>query len=141
MRFHINLPISKLAETRAFYTKLFAQEPVKVKKDYIKFLPQGMDLNISFHLSDKISDTHIGIELLDKNELEKLYNRFKIEGLLSDKKREESICCYALQDKFWVSDPNGHEWEFYFLAEDSDIKIEGSTCCAGPDNANKSCCA
>lgn len=38
--------------------------------------------------------------------------------------REEmnTTCCYAIQDKFWVTDPDGNEWEFFFTKEDSDME-------------------
>lgn len=48
--------------------------------------------------------------------------------------REEmnTTCCYAIQDKFWVTDPDGKEWEFFFTKEDSDMeKAESETCCVG----------
>lgn len=48
--------------------------------------------------------------------------------------REEmnTTCCYAIQDKFWVTDPDGNEWEFFFTKEHSDMeKAESETCCVG----------
>ena len=44
-------------------------------------------------------------------------------------KRED--CCYALQDKFWVSDPDGNRWEVYNVIEDNEATSrEAQTCCA-----------
>ena len=40
-------------------------------------------------------------------------------GLVSGT-RETSVCCYANQDKFRVTDPNGYEWELYHLLEDTE---------------------
>ena len=46
--------------------------------------------------------------------------------------RESSICCYADQDKFGVRDPDGYEWELFYLLSDAHVKIqEEASCCVG----------
>ena len=30
-------------------------------------------------------------------------------------------CCYAVQDKVWVDDPDGAPWEVYTVLADSDV--------------------
>jgi hypothetical protein len=42
-------------------------------------------------------------------------------------------CCYALQDKFWLTDPGGNRWETYTVIEDLDAEAA-----CGPTTA---CCA
>ena len=39
-------------------------------------------------------------------------------------------CCYATQDKFWVTDPNGNEWEFFYTKKDvENLNSNGTVCC------------
>ena len=50
---------------------------------------------------------------------------------MTEEEKRES-CCYALQDKFWLSDPDGNRWEVYSVIEDieADTACEPQTCCA-----------
>lgn len=146
MRFHTNLPVRDIEETIAFYRVLFDTEPVKVKSDYAKFLPADGGLNISFHQSpaevERLTALHVGFELPDTAAVDQAHTRLREAGLITVE-RETSICCYANQDKFWVTDPNGYEWELYALLEDTELKIESqSDCCAGATKAESvtACC-
>ena len=31
----------------------------------------------------------------------------------------QTTCCYAVQDKAWVNDPDGNEWEVFVVLEDN----------------------
>jgi len=140
MRFHTNLPVESIPETTAFYEAFFDSPPVKQKADYVKFLPKGLALNLSFHQRKAGStvDTfpHIGFEVDTLETLAAIRERLADRGLLPDA-RETSICCYANQDKFHVVDPSGYTWEIYVLLEDSATRDSPSTgCCASPT----SCC-
>lgn len=149
MRFHTSLPVNDIDQSIAFYRILFQSDPVKVKSDYAKFLPEGGGLNISFHTNPegvkKLSSLHLGFELPDKAALDQVHGRLEDAGLISAE-RDTSICCYARQDKFWVTDPNGFEWELYYLLEDTELKIEPTTACcapsegAQPETSATSCC-
>ena len=149
MRFHTSLPVRNIEETISFYCVLFGVEPVKTKTDYAKFLPPGLSLNISFHeqADALLKGVHLGIELPDEKQVTAAYKRLEAAGLPLQT-RETSICCYANQDKFWVTDPSGYEWEIYTLLEDTEKKIDrDTTCCGGPEvratdtDASQSCCA
>jgi catechol 2,3-dioxygenase-like lactoylglutathione lyase family enzyme len=140
MRFHMNLPVKDIKKTTEFYSILFDGPPVKEKPDYVKFLPAAASLNISFHQDPQAVSArlgvHVGLECKDQETLDALHRRLSDQGLISVQ-RETSICCYANQDKFWVNDPSGYEWEIYVLLEDTAKKIdEKSGCCA----ANSACC-
>ena len=39
-----------------------------------------------------------------------------------DSVEKDSTCCYAVQDKVWVHDPDGAMWEFYTVLADADSK-------------------
>ncbi len=142
MKFHTNLPVRDIQKTTQFYSTLFDAKPVKLKTDYVKFLPPDLALNISFHESSRPhgDELHLGFEVQSPGELDVLYERLRAAGL-TDEERETGICCYANQDKFWVTDPDGYKWEFYVLLEDTELKIERkSGCCAGRDAAAAGCC-
>lgn len=132
---HMSLAVENLEATSKFYETLFRSPPVKTKKDYVKFLPEDLALNISFSAAESARpiDTaayHLGIEFASQAALDREYDRLQGAGLISGK-RETSICCYADQDKFRVHDPDGYEWELYYRLSDSEIRIEPTTnCCA-----------
>ena len=131
MRFHTNLPVRDLEATERFYRAVLGTPPVKRKTDYLKFLAPG--LNISFHLApDAAAPTwlHLGFEVSDQTQLDELYRRLQSARFVSQD-RETSVCCYALQDKFWVTDPTGYRWELYLLVEDREQRIDPqSDCCS-----------
>lgn len=48
-----------------------------------------------------------------------------------------TTCCYAVQDKVWVYDPDGNAWEIFYTKEDSEFESAGdardlSLCCSPP---------
>jgi catechol 2,3-dioxygenase-like lactoylglutathione lyase family enzyme len=134
MRFHTSLPVRSIADTSAFYRVLFGAEPAKLKEDYAKFLPEAVALNISFHehpdAVGALAGLHLGLEYSARTELAAAYERLERAGL-SPTRRETSTCCYASQDKFWVTDPSGYRWELYYLVEDRPERIDpASSCCA-----------
>ena len=139
MKVHMSLPTTNIEATTKFYSTLFGAEPVKVKSDYVKFDPAQPALNISFVQTDEIkhNSQHLGFQVADHDTLDALYKRLQDAGLVTQEK-EAGICCYARQDKFWVTDPDGFKWELYVLLEDSDKKIDAdSTCC--PGSSSKAC--
>lgn len=135
MKFHTSLPVTSITETKKFYSSLFNSVPTKEEEGYIKFLPDQIDLNISFIRSNEIQiGLHLGFEVKDADQLDIVYKRLEESGLLktSDKKREDSVCCFARQDKFWVVDPSGYEWEIYTVINDTKTfgSESKSSCCA-----------
>lgn len=144
---HLSLPVTDIEKTSEFYQVLFQSPPVKSKGDYVKFLPTDLGLNISFtQTTDSAIATHhhhLGIELSSPTALQQAHERLSHAGLVSDN-RETSICCYANQDKFHVTDPDGYEWELYYLISDTHEKHSPATqCCSAKDNATTlatSCC-
>lgn len=141
---HMSLAVADLSATSEFYETLFRSRPVKTKGDYVKFLPEDLALNISFSAakSTRSVDTgayHLGIEFPSQAALDREYDRLRGAGLISGK-RESSICCYADQDKFKVRDPDGYEWELYYLLSDSEIKMQPNTNCCEVDAGRVACC-
>jgi len=59
-------------------------------------------------------------------------NRWEELGLVP-REEMQTTCCYALQDKAWVQDPDGNEWEVFAVLEDNlgeeASKSADATCC------------
>ncbi|MFT4833748.1 MAG: catechol 2,3-dioxygenase-like lactoylglutathione lyase family enzyme [Marinoscillum sp.] len=134
IKFHIGLNVSNIQKAIKFYETLFESKPVKVKPDYAKFELDEPGLVISFiEVPSKTAPSfgHLGLRVNGSEELKE--RKSKIEGNLEIALEEEnSDCCYALQDKFWVSDPDGYEWEVYYVKDDVDKnekRVQLATCC------------
>lgn len=136
MRFHTNLPVDDLDATVAFYRVLFDSEPVKLKADYAKFDPDDLALNISFRPDPQgagaLRGLHLGLQVEDPEQLDRLHARLAAAGLISVE-RDTGICCYARQDKFWVRDPSGYEWELYVLIQDTAQRMDQEVHCCEAD--------
>jgi catechol 2,3-dioxygenase-like lactoylglutathione lyase family enzyme len=149
-RIHVHMTVSDLEKSRDFYTKLFG-EPVKVKPGYVKFLPTFGPLNLAISDGRAAAGGHVdhmGVQLDSRDEVLRELARVKAMGLAV---REEIgvDCCYANQDKFWVTDPDGVEWELYVLNHDIDEAKGETACCstaplaighAAPAAKQTSCC-
>jgi hypothetical protein len=61
------------------------------------------------------------------------------QGIVS-KEEIGTSCCYAVQDKFWATDPDGHQWEVYYFHEDAEFNdphyelSNTSACCMPAEN-------
>jgi predicted lactoylglutathione lyase len=132
MKTHISLNVSNVTESAEFYKKMFGIEPMKLKSDYAKFdvanPPLNLTMNqISFEKGGSLS--HLGLQVESTEEVLDMAKRWEEKGLITlDEMRTD--CCYALQDKTWVSDPDGNKWEvFTVLGNTEDKDIAASVCC------------
>ena len=124
---HIHLHVPNLDQAIAFYRAFFGSNPVKVKAGYAKFLPIWSPVNLA--LSEDPTATrgtavsHLGMQLASPAAVQAHLQRIKGSGLAV---REEMgvTCCHANQDKFWVVDPAGIEWEIYHLNFDVEADTE-----------------
>jgi catechol 2,3-dioxygenase-like lactoylglutathione lyase family enzyme len=132
---HLHIAASDFDAAVDFYRRFFGTEPIKLKPGYAKFLPEWAPVNlaISEHAVDGVGAiNHVGIQLPDPEAVQKHLNRMHLAGLAS--RVEMGVdCCHANQDKFWVVDPSGIEWEVYHLNFD----IEGAV----STKASSACCA
>ena len=142
---HVHMTVSDLVKTREFYTRFFGVEPVKVKPGYVKFLPDWGPVNLALSEGRAAGEGHVnhmGIQVDTPEEVVHQLARIKAAGLAV---REEMgvDCCHANQDKFWVEDPDGVEWEVYHLnynLEDAPApraglpmasRVASASCCGG----------
>jgi catechol 2,3-dioxygenase-like lactoylglutathione lyase family enzyme len=131
MKMHVGVNVTDLEESIEFYKKVFNAEPVKIKPGYAKFLLSDPELNFTLNLKDVVSGNqvgHFGFQV--KNQDEVLQHKDRLEKLGFFAREEMDVtCCYATQDKFWVTDPNGNEWEFFYTKADVESMKAEPSCC------------
>ena len=131
-RIQLALNVDDLAESIAFYTKLFGTEPAKLKPGYANFAVAQPPLKLVLieNPGQGGSINHLGVEVPDVDTVDAEQTRLTDAGLVSVDERG-TTCCYAEQDKFWVEGaPNGEQWEVYTVLADSETFAgEGPECC------------
>lgn len=137
MKTHISLNVSNVKESIEFYKKMFGTEPFKVKTDYAKFDVENPPLNlamnqIKFEKGGSLS--HLGLQVESTEEVLSIGERWKENGLLTLDEMQTD-CCYARQDKIWVTDPDGNSWEVFTVLENIENKKDSvSSCCLPTQN-------
>ena len=121
-RVHLHLHVANLSHSRDFYEKLFGLPPVKDYPGYVKFLPEFAPVNLALSSggaqdASPAAVSHMGVQLDSTAEVVAHLNRAVAAGLLV-RTQFSSECCHANQDKFWVKDPDGVQWEIYHLNHD-----------------------
>jgi catechol 2,3-dioxygenase-like lactoylglutathione lyase family enzyme len=120
-RVQLALNVNDLAGSVAFYTKLFGTEPAKVRPGYANFAITEPPLKLVLleNPGQGGSLNHLGVEVADTGAVEAEQTRLAEAGLAAIDERD-TTCCYARQDKFWVTGaPNGEHWEIYTVLQDS----------------------
>jgi catechol 2,3-dioxygenase-like lactoylglutathione lyase family enzyme len=122
-RLHVALNTNRFEESLEFYAKLFGQDPAKVREDWAKFDLVDPPVNLTINRSEKTLHhghiSHLGIEVEDSETVAAMDKRMQELGLVT-LPEEDVTCCYARQDKTWVTDPNGHAWEFFYVKADAE---------------------
>jgi hypothetical protein len=121
LKAHLGINVRKVEESIPFYQKMFGIEPSKVRTGYAKFDVENPPLNFTLNqvpFGEKGALSHLGIQVTSSEDVIAMRDRWQEAGLLP---REEfqTTCCYAVQDKAWVSDPDGNEWEVFAVIEDN----------------------
>jgi len=120
MKVRVSIDVENLNESTKFYSKLFSVDPQKKTENYAEYDLQNPPLNFSMQTSLNRSQlslvNHFGIEVASLQELQQWKER--LENLdLKLQVEKQSECCFARQDKIWVSDPDYNSWEIYFVYE------------------------
>jgi catechol 2,3-dioxygenase-like lactoylglutathione lyase family enzyme len=142
-RAQLALNVDDLDEAITFYSKLFNVEPAKVKPGYANFAIVEPPLKLVLLENPGKGGTinHLGVEVESSDAVHAEIARLTDEGMFT----EEEIgttCCFATQDKVWVTGPAGEKWEVYTVLADSDTfgtspqhaagdNAEGGVCCGG----------
>ncbi len=120
-RVQLALNVDDLAESIAFYTKLFGTGPAKQRPGYANFAiaEPPLKLILMENPGHGGSLNHLGVEVADTDTVDAEQARLAQAGLASVEERG-TTCCYARQDKFWVKGaPGGERWEIYTVLADS----------------------
>ncbi len=120
---HVSLYVSDINKTIDFYTTFFGTEPAKVRKDYAKYIINSPSLIISFvENKERVQQNfgHLGFQVETVEDLNIKLWEAKKKNIVA-KEEVGTNCCYAKQDKFWVNDPDGVQWEVYYLHEDAEF--------------------
>jgi catechol 2,3-dioxygenase-like lactoylglutathione lyase family enzyme len=139
LKAHIAIHVKNVAASSEFYRKLFGIDPCKVRTGYAKFDVANPPLNFTLNeaaSADHGALSHLGIQVESTADVLAVRRSWEEKGLVPrDEMKTE--CCYALQDKAWVRDPDGNEWEVFAVLKDNlpEKPAPEKSCCA-PD-----CCA
>ena len=122
-RVQLALNVTDLTKAIDFYSKVFSTQPAKVREGYANFAIEEPPLKlVLIEASEGGTLNHLGVEVEASDQVETMSRRLVDKGLTT----EDEIgieCCYARQDKVWVNDPDGAEWEWYTVLSDSDVMI------------------
>ena len=121
-RVQLALNVADVNVAVAFYSKLFATGPAKVRPGYANFAVEDPPLKLVL-IEDAAAEpgslNHLGVEVATAAAVAAAGDRLRAEGLATAVE-DEVTCCYALQDKVWVHGPGGEPWEVYTVLADSD---------------------
>jgi hypothetical protein len=136
-RIHMGLAVKSLENSIAFDTALLGQPPNKIRPRYAKFEVAEPPVNLS--LNEVGGETgqnnpvaYFGIQVKSSETVKQIADRLQQAGL--ETRVEENVpCCYAVQDKVWVSDPDGNNWEVYVILDNEGQQHVSSlsSCCSG----------
>jgi catechol 2,3-dioxygenase-like lactoylglutathione lyase family enzyme len=142
-RMHVSLYVSNIQNTVRFYTDFFGTAPAKTKPNYAKFVLDSPSLIISFvENAERVQENfgHLGFQVETIEDLNIQLWQAKKKNLVV-KEEIGTNCCYARQDKFWVNDPDGVQWEVYYFHEDAEFNdphyetADTSACCMPAEKA------
>ena len=138
-RIHIGIAVTDLEKSQRFYQILLGVEPSKVRSNYVKFEPSEPSVNLTLNKVKNISKErlaveHFGIQVKSTAAVEEAIRRFNEVGLQT-KVEKHTTCCYVVQDKMWVKDPDGNKWEvFVVLNSDAGQRHDTTlSCCTNKE--------
>jgi catechol 2,3-dioxygenase-like lactoylglutathione lyase family enzyme len=134
LKAHVALNVKSVETSLDFYRKLLGIEPSKVRTGYAKFDVQNPPLNLTLNevpFGERGALSHMGIQVSSTDDVLAVRERWAETGLIT-RDEMQTNCCYARQDKTWVNDPDGNEWEVFVVLEDNlpEVATTGATCCA-----------
>src|SRR4051795_9575225 len=156
-RLQLALNVDDLERSIGFYRRLFGTEPAKLRPGYANFAVAEPPLKLVLieNPGHGGSINHLGVEVESSEKVHAEIGRLAGQGMFT----EEEIgttCCFAKQDKVWVTGPAGEKWEVYTVLPASDPcgntpqhrapKAEGDPCCGAtardgePASTAAACC-
>src|ERR1700761_5192321 len=132
-RVQLALRVADLEGSIPFSSKLCGAEPAKRRPVYANFAITEPPLKLVLMEGTAGEPTrmdHLGVEVETTEEVTAATARLSGQGLPTAVE-ESTACCYAVQDKVWVTGPGDEPWEVYTVKGDADVmdKQPGSACC------------
>lgn len=133
LKAHLALNVRNVDGSIEFYKKMLGIEPSKVRPGYAKFDVQNPPLNLTLNegsFRERGALSHLGIQVGSTDDVLQTRQRWADAGLIT-RDEMQTNCCYATQDKTWVQDPDGNEWEVFVVLKDN---LESTSfCCASSE--------
>ncbi|HVG33371.1 MAG TPA: ArsI/CadI family heavy metal resistance metalloenzyme [Pyrinomonadaceae bacterium] len=129
LKAHLALNVNDVERSTEFYKKALGLEPVKVRRGYAKFDVENPPLNLTLNqvpVTEPGALSHLGIQLASTEDVLAMRQTWIDRGLQIEDEMQTN-CCYALQDKTWVRDPDGNQLEAFVVLKDH--LAETTTCC------------
>ncbi len=120
-RVQLALNVDDLDEAIVFYSTLFGTSPTKVKPGYANFAVTDPRLKLVLLENPGQGGTlnHLGVEVESSSIVHDEIARLSDAGMFTDEEIG-TTCCFATQDKVWVTAPGGERWEVYTVLADSE---------------------
>ena len=136
-RVQLALNVDDIDAAVAFYSRLFGTEPAKRRPGYANYAidEPALKLVLIENPGAGGSLNHLGVEVASTDEVVAATRRYAAAGMVTAVE-DSTTCCYALQDKVWVSGPDGERWEVYTVLADAGVEHDGTTQATAPS----SCC-
>ncbi|HYP29739.1 MAG TPA: ArsI/CadI family heavy metal resistance metalloenzyme [Blastocatellia bacterium] len=140
LKAHLAINVKDVGRSVEFYKKMLGIEPSKVRTGYAKFDVQNPPLNLTLNevpFGERGALSHLGIQVASTDDVLAMRENWAGAGLIT-RDEMQTNCCYARQDKAWVSDPDGNEWEVFVVLEDNlpetarSAAADAPSCCAPP---------
>ena len=129
LKAHLAINVRDVEKSIEFYRKMLGIEPSKVRAGYAKFDVQNPPLNLTLNqnaFGERGALSHLGIQVGSTDDVLTMRQKWMDAGLVT-RDEMQTNCCYAVQDKSWVRDPDGNEWEAFVVLQDN--LTESSACC------------
>jgi len=138
-RVQLALRVADLDASIEFYSRLFSTGPAKRRPGYANFAIAEPPLKLVLLEGEPGQSTvmdHLGVEVETTDLVTAATKRLADDGLATTVE-QDTTCCYAVQDKVWVTGHGREPWEVYVVKADADVldKPGDSTCCAPAGNS------
>lgn len=139
-RIQLALNVADIDAAVDFYATLFGTQPAKRRPGYANFAVADPPLKLVLFENPAATGTlnHVGVERTSVAEVRTEAERLEAAGLSLDVE-DDVECCYARQDKHWVTGPDGQRWENYVVLDDAQPELEGATTLQVENNACACC--
>lgn len=131
LKAHLALNVRSVERSLEFYRRMLGLEPAKVRPGYAKFDVENPPLNLTLNevpFGERGALSHLGLQLATTEDVLSMRRNW-IEAGLETRDEMATNCCYAMQDKTWVRDPDGNEWEAFVVLADN---LPVTTMCCAP---------